>query len=124
MDSKKCNWSPKRRRERESRADYLKGESCCSVAQSCLTLCHPRTAARQASPSSTISWSLLKLMPIESGCHPPGFPLGSDSKEFACNAGDPGSIPGSARSPREGNSYSLQYFGVSQVAQTVRDNRQ
>ena len=23
-----------------------------------------------------------------------GFPGGSDSKEFACNAGDPGSIPG------------------------------
>ena len=28
---------------------------------------------------------------------------GSDGKEFACNAGDPGSIPGSGRSPGEGN---------------------
>ena len=27
-----------------------------------------------------------------------GFPGGSDTKEFACNAGDPGSIPGSGRS--------------------------
>ena len=27
------------------------------------------------------------------------FPGGSDSKESSCNAGDPGSIPGSARSP-------------------------
>ena len=34
---------------------------------------------------------------------------GSDSKEFACNAGDPGSIPGSGRSPAEGNGYPLQY---------------
>ena len=28
-----------------------------------------------------------------------GFPGGSDSKESACNAGDPGSIPGSGRFP-------------------------
>ena len=28
----------------------------------------------------------------------------SDGKESACNAGDPGLIPGSGRSPREGNS--------------------
>ena len=33
----------------------------------------------------------------------PFFPGGSDSKESACNAGDPGSIPGSERSPGEGN---------------------
>ena len=30
--------------------------------------------------------------------HIPGFPGGSDGKAFACNAGDPGSIPGSGRS--------------------------
>ena len=28
---------------------------------------------------------------------------GSDGKESACNAGDPGLIPGSERSPGEGN---------------------
>ena len=32
-----------------------------------------------------------------------GFPGGSDSKVFACNAEDPGSIPESGRSPGEGN---------------------
>ena len=37
-----------------------------SVAQSCLTLCNPWTAAHQASLSITNSWSLLKLMSIES----------------------------------------------------------
>ena len=37
-----------------------------SVAQSCLILCNPWTAARQASLSITNSWSLLKLMSIES----------------------------------------------------------
>ena len=32
------------------------------------------------------------------------FPGGSDGKESACNTGDLGSIPGSGRSPGEGNS--------------------
>ena len=38
-----------------------------------------------------------------------GFPHSSVSKESACNAGDPGSIPGSGRSPGEGNVNPLQY---------------
>ena len=38
-----------------------------------------------------------------------GFPGGSDSKESACNVGNLGSIPGSRRSPGEGNSNPLQY---------------
>ena len=37
------------------------------------------------------------------------FPGGSDDKESACNAGDLGSIPGSGRSPGEGNGNPLQY---------------
>ena len=37
------------------------------------------------------------------------FPCGSDSKESACSAGDPGSIPGLGRSPGEGNGNPLQY---------------
>ena len=37
------------------------------------------------------------------------FPGGSDSKESAYNAGDPGSIPGPGRSPGEGNGKPLQY---------------
>ena len=32
-----------------------------------------------------------------------GFPGGSEGKASACNAGDPGSIPGSGKSPGEGN---------------------
>ena len=39
-----------------------------------------------------------------------GFPGGSDGKESACNVGDLGLIPGSGRSPGEGNGYPLQYF--------------
>ena len=37
------------------------------------------------------------------------FPGGSEVKASACNVGDPGSIPGSGRSPGEGNSNPLQY---------------
>ena len=37
------------------------------------------------------------------------FPCSSVSKESACSAGDPGSIPGSGRFPGEGNSNTLQY---------------
>ena len=41
-----------------------------------------------------------------------GLPGSSDSKESACNATDPGSIPGSGRSPGEGNGNPLQYSGL------------
>ena len=37
------------------------------------------------------------------------FPGGSNGEESACNAGDPGSIPGSGRSPGEGKGTPLQY---------------
>ena len=37
------------------------------------------------------------------------FPGGSEVKASACNAGDLGSIPGSGRSPGEGNGNPLQY---------------
>ena len=37
------------------------------------------------------------------------FPGGSDDKESACSAGDPGLIPGLGRFPGEGNGYPFQY---------------
>ena len=40
---------------------------------------------------------------------PPRFPGSSKGKESACNAGDPGLIPGLGRSPGEGNGNLLQY---------------
>ena len=41
-----------------------------------------------------------------------GFPCGSAGKEFACNVGDLGSIPGLGRSPGEGNGYPFQYSSL------------
>ena len=38
-----------------------------------------------------------------------GFPGVLDGKEYSCNPGDPGSIPGSGRSPGEGTGNLLQY---------------
>ena len=54
------------------------------------------------------SWVCIKYIV----CIQEGFPDSSVGKESACNAGDPGSIPGSGRSPGEGNSYPLQYSSL------------
>ena len=51
---------------------------------------------------------------------PWGFPHSSVSKESANNAGDPGLIPGSGRSPGEGMGYPLQDSWASLVAQLVK----
>ena len=53
--------------------------------------------------SSSMDMNLSKLWEIW------GFPGGSDVKEYACNAGDLGLIPGSGRAPGEGNDYPLQH---------------
>ena len=49
------------------------------------------------------------------------FPGSSASKESACNAGDPGLIPGSGRSAGEGIGYQLQYSWALLVAQLVKN---
>ena len=49
------------------------------------------------------------------------FPGSSAGKEFSCNAGDPGPIPRSGRSPGEGIGYPLQHSWASLVAQTVKN---
>ena len=52
------------------------------------------------------------------------FPGGSEVKESASNAGDLGSIPGSGRSPGEGNGNPLQYSCLENPmgSQRVRHN--
>ena len=50
-----------------------------------------------------------------------GLPCGSAGKEFACNAGDAGSIPRLGRSAGEGIGYPLQYSWASLVAQMVKN---
>ena len=50
-----------------------------------------------------------------------GFPGSSAGKESTFNAGDPGSIPGSGRSPGEGIGYPLKYSWAFLVAQMVKN---
>ena len=67
-----------------------------------------------------VNWSHLKFIPMDLewmhngvwfSCVPGplGFPPASDGKEFACHAGDLGSIPGLGRSPGGGHGNPLQY---------------
>ena len=53
--------------------------------------------------------SLVDLNKNKNYCWHNDFPGGSDGKASAYNAGDPVSIPGSGRSPGEGNGNPLQY---------------
>ena len=50
-----------------------------------------------------------------------GFPDSSVGKESACNAGDPGAVPGSGRSAGEGLGYPLQYSWASLVVPSVKN---
>ena len=50
-----------------------------------------------------------------------GPPCSSVGKESACDAGDPGSIPGLGRSAGEGIGYPLQYSWASFVTQLVKN---
>ena len=56
--------------------------------------------------TKTVSWHLfIVLLYLNLD-----FPGGSDGKASVYNAGDPGSIPGSGRSPGEGNGNLLRYY--------------
>ena len=61
--------------------------------------------------SSSEEWSHQKTSSLNCGEFMGwwGFPGGSDGKESACSAGDPGLIPGLRRSPGGGNGNPLQY---------------
>ena len=54
-------------------------------------------------------------------CAIAGFPGSSAGKESTCNAGDPGLIPGSGRSPEEVIGYPLQSSWASLVAELVKN---
>ena len=127
-----------------SRLAHLAGSGCVTGTGSCLCS-SPNGAAQRlsSSPSSGTSilsswrwrWAKLRaksgkdklgpgtsLKPKSSGRKAKmGFPDSSVGKESACNAGDPGLIPGLGRSPREGIGYWLQYSWSFLVAQLVKN---
>ena len=55
--------------------------------------------------AQTISLNIVKIV----SCYILGFPCGSAGKESACNAEDPGSIPGLGRSPGQGKGHPLAW---------------
>ena len=72
----------------------------------CSCLENPRDGGAWWTASYGVAQSRTRLKRLSSSR---GFPGGSEVKASASNAGDPGSIPGSGRSPGEGNGNPLQY---------------
>ena len=80
-------------------------------------------------PEMMLPSLFLSLAPIETvllystlgGAGGGGFPASSAGKESACNVGDPGSIPGTGRSPGERIGYPLQCSWASLVTQMVKN---
>ena len=58
------------------------------------------TPGRETRTCTLWAWSNIRIL---------GFPHSSDGKECACSVGDLGSLPGSGKSPREGNGKPLPY---------------
>ena len=90
----------------ESDSDELIG------AKECHSIFVTSAADDKAYCIDSISYILQKLIKEDLGdLEDPveGFPSSSDGKASACNAGDPGPMPGSGRSPGEGNGNPLQH---------------
>ena len=82
-----------------------------------ITVYSPTLCVNTVLSSSVKPFLLLQLMQVKNSIPPTegpfriwmDFPGGSDGKQSAFSAGDPGSIPGSRRSPGEKNGYPLRY---------------
>ena len=66
---------------------------------------------------STVDWIKQNLWSRDRSLK---YPHSSVGRESACNAGDPGLIPGSGRSAGEGIGYPFQYSWSSLMAQLVK----
>ena len=93
----------------------MKVKSESEVAQSCPTLSDPMDCSLPGSSvhgifqARVLEWVAIAFSDIYATIYKLGLPGGSAAKEYACSAGDPGSVPGSGRVPGEGNGYPLQY---------------
>ena len=91
------------------------------VVMLALPLCPPHLVTVRCSSGDRVRGNAAwRCCASENGWYP-CFCDSSVGEESACNAGDPGSIPGSGRSPGEGLGYPLKYSWASLVAQTVRN---
>ena len=79
------------------------------VAQLCPTLCDPTDCGLPGPSVRRIFQVRILEWVVSSFSRGESSPGGSDGKASACNEGDPGSIPGLGRYPREENGNSFQY---------------
>ena len=87
-----------------------------NLNQLCVYMCplplqppsHPSRSSQSTELSSLYYTAASHYLNI---LHMAGLPGGSAGKEPTCNTGDLGSIPGLGRSPREGNTHSIDYTG-------------
>ena len=84
---------------------------CCHLKTDSVTSGPVVSLWRNSSPYLRPSSAIFQQQPIISIRFHLVFPGGSDIKESACDAGNPSSIPGSGRSPGEGNGCPLQLPG-------------
>ena len=85
-------------------------ETCCSVTQSCLTLCEPMDYSMPGFPIlHCLPETGLPLRLTTQKKRLIGFPGSLSDKESACNSGDSGLISGLGRSTRESNGNPLQH---------------
>ena len=71
----------------------------------------PHTRAPTA--AATVNIYSIDIAVLNACSHGLGFPGGSDGKKSACNARDPGSVPGLGRSAGKGIGYPLQHSQAS-----------
>ena len=93
----------------------MKVKSESEVVQSCPTLSDPMDCSLPGSSihgifqARVLEWVAIAFSDIYATIYKLGLPGGSAGKEYACSAGDPGSVPGLGRVSREGNGYPLWY---------------
>ena len=99
----------------------MKVKSESEVPQSCPTLCDPMDCSLPGSSvhgifqARVLEWgAIFRYILVTKG-----FPQSSVGKESACNAGDPGLIPGLGRSAGEGKGYPLQYSGLENSMDSI-----
>ena len=76
----------------------------------CLLAFHLLNPWSNDAPTHHTLWPLASFLATGTNLGCAFFPGGSDHKASACNVGEPGLIPGSGRSPGEGNGNPLQHF--------------
>ena len=92
----------------------------CIPTDECVSMCMPVSSPKEFQ----VTWETtpnLTQFKIKKKKIEQGFPDCSAGKESACNARDPGLIPGSGRASGKGIGNPLQYFWTSLVAQPVKN---